>query len=346
MSDVMRCLQVTEWGEIPELAEVPIPSPTETDVLLEIEATSVGLTVHNVINGQLGSNEDNLPRIPGHELVGRVVERGDGVDQLSEGDLVAGYFYLTCDACDYCRRGHDSLCENLAGFLGVDTDGGYTEYTSIPAANAIKLPDGIDPVEATVVPDALGTPYHVVNQRANVEPGDRVMVLGAGGGVGIHLVQIAQYFGGKVTAVDLVDEKLETCADLGAIETVNPSEESLVDHAEETGLTYDSIVDFTGSVDLLEEATGLLGPRGRLVNMTAFQGRTMDLSPRDQVMTEMEVVGSKYCSKYEMARSGELVADGIIEPVISEVVGLDEVTDLLSRIADGGVLGRGAMTPS
>ncbi|MFB6130449.1 MAG: alcohol dehydrogenase catalytic domain-containing protein [Salinigranum sp.] len=345
MVETMRCLQIPEWGGDLELAEVPVPSVGPTDVLVDGEATSVGLTVANVINGDLGDDDEDLPRIPGHELVGRVAETGDGVTHLREGDLVTAYFYLSCGHCDACRRGDDSLCENLGGFVSVDVDGGFAEYARLPAGNAIPLPEDLDPVEATVVPDALATPYHVANQRADVEPGDDVMILGAGGGVGIHLVQVARYFGGTVTAVDRVEEKLARCADLGAEHTIDTDETSLADYADERGLEYDAVVDFTGAMDLVEEAADLLGHRGRIVNLTTFPGRTLDVSPRAQVFAETEVVGSRYCSKYELRRAAELLAEGAVEPVISEVVPMEDVPDLLDSIRAGDVVGRGAMKP-
>lgn len=339
MAATMECLQIESWGGDLERATVPVPEPGPGEVLVEVEATSVGLTVRNSINGDLGDDPANLPRIPGHEVIGRIAETGVGVDGLQEGDLVGAYFYLNCGRCSACRSGHEPLCSNLGGYVGIDVDGGFAEYAVLPARNALELPDDLDPVDATVVPDALATPYHVANQRARVEPDDDVLILGAGGGVGIHLVQIVQHFGGRAHAVDRVPEKLERCRELGATSTIDTSEASL------DGLepAFDAVVDFTGSTSLLEAATSLLAPRGRLVNLTTFPDRTFDVSPREQVIGETEVVGSRYCSKYEYLRCGELVAAGEIEPIVSEVVALDEVPDLLARIADGEVTGRGAV---
>ena len=345
MPETMAALRITEWGGALEAVDAPVPEPGPTDVLVEVEATSVGLTVANAINGDLGDDPANLPRIPAHEVVGRVAERGRGVDHLEVGDLVAAYFYLACDACDACLRGREPLCADLAGYVGIDIDGGFAEYARLPAANALALPDGIDPVEATVVPDAVATPYHVAADRAAIEPGDHVMVLGAGGGVGIHLVQMAQHFGATVTAVDRAADKLAECARLGAAHAVDATETDVVDYAGSEGLRYDAIVDFTGAMDLLESVLPLLTERGRFVNLTTFPGDRLPVSPRDQVFAETEVVGSRYCGKYELVRAAELVADGTIEPVISEVATLREVPALLDRIRSGELVGRGAMRP-
>lgn len=340
----MQCIRIKEWGGNLELAEVPIPEAGTDEVLIDVEATSVGRTVHNSIAGQTAGSTDPLPLIPGHEIVGRVTERGPGVTGIEIGDRVASYYYLTCGDCRACRRGDESLCESIRGRVGVSIDGGFAEFTRLPATNVIKLPD-IDPVDATVVPDAVATPLHVAKRRAKIQTGDEVMIIGAGGGVGIHLVQVADLFGASVTAVDLNDNKLEKCAELGAAHTVNTRDESLRAFAEREGLRYDSIVDFVGDKNLLEESLNLLGPRGRLVNLTAFQGRTFELSPRQIVSRETEVVGSRYCSKHELAEAAELVADGEVEPVVSEVVSLEGVPELLEKIASDDLLGRGAVVP-
>lgn len=341
---IVRCLQLTEWGGDLQRAETERPTPGPTEVLVEVEATSVGRTVYNNITGYMADSSDPLPLIPGHEIVGRIVERGEAVEGHENGGLVAAYYYLNCGRCDYCQRSLEPLCENTSGRLGVDRDGGYAEYVSLPEANVIGLPE-MDPVDATVIPDAVATPVHVAADRAAIEPGDDVMVIGAGGGVGIHLVQVARHHGASVTAVDLDAGKLDRCRAVGANYTVDTSSTSLGEHADAEGIRYDAIVDFTGVMDLVSEAVELVGPRGRLVNLSAFEGRSFELQPRTQVLGEIEVVGSRYCAKYELRRAAELVANGVVEPVVSEVVDLDGVQGLLEAIADDRVIGRGAVVP-
>ena len=342
MPESMRCLQVDEWGGEVHQAETAVPEPGPNDVLVEVEATGVGRTVANVVAGNMNDDPDHLPRIPGHELVGRVLEAGEGVEHLDAGDRVTAYFHLVCGHCQHCQAGHDPLCENHAGWVSAHVDGGFAEYARLPAGNAISIPEGLDAVEATAIPDAIATPYPVANAAAEIEPGEAVAVLGAGGGVGIHMVQMARYFGAEVTAVDVVPEKLEACERYGATHVVNAAAESLGAAGPDE---FDVVVDFVGDTDLLEAAVDLLGPHGRLVNLTTFPGRTMALSPRTTVISELSVVGSKYCSKHELRRAGALVAQGDIEPVVSEVVGFEGVPDLLERIVDNEVLGRGAMRP-
>lgn len=340
----MRCLRLHEWGGDLELEDIPVPTVGTHEVLIEVAATSVGRTVHNNISGYMAGSDEPLPLVPGHEIVGEIAQTGDGVTRHRVGDLVTAYYYLNCGYCDRCQRNLEPLCSKTGGRLGVDHDGGFAEFARLPDANVVPLPD-MDPLAATVVPDAVGTPVHVVTQRAAIDPGDEVLILGAGGGVGIHLVQVADHFGGAVTAVDLDAAKLDRCRDLGAVRTIDTATESFADRLDADDVTYDAVVDFTGVMDLLEAAVAALGPRGRLVNLTAYQGRSFDLSPRLQVLGEIEVVGSRYCSKYELREAAQLVADGDVEPVITEVVDLAGVPELLESIAADEVVGRGAVTP-
>ena len=117
-----------------------------------MDACGVGLTVLNAIQGDLTDDRATLPRVPGHELVGRVAETGAGVATDLVGRLVAAYFYLSCGSCPECLAGEDNRCRRLAGYVGVHLDGGYGSVVTLPARNLIPMPDGLDPIAATVVP--------------------------------------------------------------------------------------------------------------------------------------------------------------------------------------------------
>lgn len=345
MVDSMESLLLTSWDGNLHRREVQVRDPDANEVLVDVEATGVGRTVHKYANGGMKDDEALLPRIPGHELVGTVVESGDGVAHLPEGTRVTAYFHVGCGHCRQCEMGRYTLCEDHRGHVGVVTDGGFAEYVTLPARQLVPIPTSIDPVEATAIPDAIATPYHVANRRAAIEPDDHVAVLGAGGGVGIHLVQVARHFGADVTAVDVDDGKLDRCGQLGATGTVNVEGRDYGTALETTGRGYDAVVDFTGDTDLLESAVDHLAPHGRLVNLTAYEGNEMRVSPRAQVRGETAVVGSRYCWKDELRAAADLVADGSVEPIVSEVVGFDGVADLIDRIVGNELVGRGAMTP-
>ena len=341
----MKAQVIHDWGGPVSYEERPRPIPKAGEVLVAVRACGVGLTVLNYIQGNLG-RPDDLPRVPGHEITGVVAECGPGVTALHIGERVMAFFYLTCGRCEFCRVGRDSLCREHAGYVGVHRDGGYAEFVALPEANALPLPDGISFAEATAIPDAIATPYHVCAARAGVSPGDRVLVIGAGGGVGIHMIQMARLFGGEVVAVDVDDGKLSRCRDLGAADAVNfgaPDAEERARTALGGGATV--AIDLVGSTATLDWAFRLLGPAGRMVLLTTFPGVGLRLETRRMVMGEVTVSGARYCGRAEALAAARLVRDGRIRPVVSAIRPLAEVETLHAMLRQGTLLGRGAVTP-
>jgi len=339
----MRAQVLHEWGGKLSHEQVPMPRVGPHDALVQVEACGVGLTVLNYMRGNNSSRREDLPRIPGHEIVGRVVDVGTAVNGLTVGQRVMAHFYLFCGACDMCRLAHEPLCRNLRGQVGIVTDGGYAEYAALPAANWIPLPDGIEPVPATAIPDAIATPLHV-SRRAGIGALDVVVVIGAAGGVGIHMVQMAILFGARVVAIDRGEAKLAGTREVGAVAAFafdDPHLAEKVRAVEAGGATV--AVDFVGSRETLTFALGALGPRGRLVVLTAFPGVATDLVPRDFVHREISVLGSRYASRLELAQAAELVTARRIRPIVSEVSTLADVEEIHAKLRQGTLLGRGAI---
>lgn len=343
MAETMRALVVDRWGEAPSLQQVPVPSPGDGEVLLKVKACGIGLTVLNVINGDLSNRApEQLPRIPGHEVAGEVVALGPGVVGMQPGDRVVAYFYVTCGTCAMCRSSREPLCENFRGFLGSQWDGGYAEYMRLPARNCFKIPAEMDYVTATAVPDAVLTPVHVVRSRARVRPGDRVVVIGAGGGVGIHMVQVARLFGGEVWGVDANPSKRQDVLAAGATAAVEFQAIPAEAMREMTGGAT-VVIDLVGRPETLSWSLQVLTRSGRLVLMTTFPGLTGVLNPRDLVLSEQTILGSRYASHYELGVAIDLVARGRIRPVITRTVPLERVEEVHQLLREGTLVGRGAV---
>ena len=339
----MRAQVLHEWGGVLRHEEVATPAPARGEALVAVEACGVGLTVLNYMQGNNGRRPGDLPRIPGHEAVGTVVALGPGVDTLRVGQRVMSYYYLFCGACDFCRLAHEPLCRNLRGQVGVAADGGYAEYLALPARNLLPVPDGIPAVEATAISDAIATPLHV-SRRAEIGPLDVALVAGAAGGVGMHMVQMAALFGATVIAIDRGADKTKAPLDVGAAAAVafdDPRRDDLVRAAAPSGVTV--AVDLVGSRETLTFCLDRLGPRGRLVVLTAFPGVGADLVPRRLVHGEISVLGSRYASRRDIADAAALVAAGRIRPVVSEVSALADVETLHAKLREGTLLGRGAI---
>jgi len=334
-------LRIQAWGGEPVLGEHSTPEPGPGEVLVEVEACGIGLTVLNCIDGHLGALPDNLPRTPGHELVGTVAAVGVGVPAERVGERVGAYFYLFCSRCPACLAGLEDRCAHLAGFVGVDRDGGYGELTTLPARNTISV-GGLDPVSATVVPDAVATPVHVA-RRSGIEPGTRVAVVAAGGGLGIHMVQVARVYGGEVVGLDIDPVKLAYLGDELGVEVADSKNFESVALPAHWGGEADVVVDFLGSRASLDWALRTLGIGGRLVTLTTFPGVETPLSPREMVFRELSILGSRYAPRHEVELAAALVAAGRVRPVISRQVGPDQVLSVHEDLRAGRLLGRGAL---
>ncbi len=263
------------------LEERPLPVAGPGEAVARVLACGAGLTVEHTRAGRMGGN---FPLVIGHEIAGEIAQVGAGVDGLREGDPVTAYYYFTCGHCRWCRVNRETLCENLAGQVGRQMDGGYAEYVRLPARNFIRLPEGLDyrahPAEAAVVCDAVATPYKAV-RRAQIQPMENVAVVGAGGGVGIHMVMMARWAGARVIAVDVAPEKLGRCRDMGAHETVDASRENLAEALR--GLTggagVDVVVDFVCTAEGVEGGLRGLGKGGRFLAMGASRIEPFPFAP-------------------------------------------------------------------
>lgn len=338
----MKGYRLHAWGEDPVWEEFAQPEPGPDEVLIEVEACGVGLTVINATSGHLDDDPALLPVVPGHEFVGRVVQAGPGTGEQLIGRRVLAYFYLVCGTCSECVGGRDSRCRNMRGWIGVHADGGYAPYAVLPARNALPITDELDPVPATVVPDAVATPVHICRTRAQVTPEDRVVVIGAGGGVGGHLVQVAAAYGARVAGLDVGERKLTAVAELGAL-PVDSADFDAVDPALWADGNPTVVVDLIGTDASLAWSAAALAMGGRMVVVTTFPDRTLALDPRHLIFREFSIVGSRYASRAEVGIAADLVATGRVRPVIGEVTGPDGVPDLHRQLREGTLLGRGAL---
>lgn len=334
--------RIEQWGQPLVWGEVGESVPDHDEVVIDVEACGVGRTVLNCIDGQLDDGRATLPRVPGHELVGRVAAVGDRTDEGLVGRRVVAYFYLFCGVCGPCMQGRQPHCERLEGWVGVHRDGGYAPMVVLPARNAVPIADSIDPVSATVVPDAVATPVHV-SERANIGGDDRVVVIGAGGGVGAHMVQVARTRGASVAGFDTGAAKLECVERLGVKAVDSGDFSSLGSGRLFPGGPPTVVVDLIGTEDSTRWSLETLGMGGRLVELTTFRGSSQLFEPRRLVFRETSILGSRYATVSELREAARLVDLGEVEPVIGGVQGPADVLDLHDQLLSGDLVGRGAL---
>ena len=324
--------------------EYPDPEPDPGEAVAKILACGAGLTIHHARMGRTPGVE--YPLVIGHEITGVIAAVGAGVEALREGDAVTAYFYVTCGACKWCRINRERLCENFGGYIGRQAQGAYAEYLKLPAKNFLKLPAGLDheknAAEVSVICDAIATPYKVT-RRARIAPLETVAVVGAGGGVGIHMVMMAKWARARVIAVDIAANKLGKCRDVGADEVVDASRENVAGALLDLtgGEGVDVVIDFVSAAATLEAGARALGRGGRLVTLGGT-GQPFQSPTRDMVQKELELLGSRYATKQEVKESLDIVARGDAWPVVTETYSFraDEVEKVHDRLEQGAVTGR------
>ena len=345
----MKAMLLHELGGPVTLGQVDKPVAGPTDALVRVRAAGVGLTI--LIMRSTPGLVTEYPRILGHEVSGEVVSVGSAVTNVKNGDRVVCHFYLTCKACRFCRSGRETLCENFGGYVGMACDGGYAEYMTVPALNLCRLPREIDFADASIISDAIATPYHACREEARVGPGDNVLIIGAGGGVGIHAVQMAKLCGGRVLAADISKEKLAMAETLGADEIIDCSESPLSGQVlrHTSGKGVDAALDFVASKETLEAAFDSLAVGGRLVILgyrppEVFKtSPTFNVNPIAILRKGIEIHGSRYITMAELIQTLEIVRQGKIKPVVTRTFSLEEAEIAHQLLEQNKITGRAAL---
>ncbi len=248
--------------------------------------------------------------ILGHEISGLVVETGNDVTGLREGDRVVSILTEACGHCDRCSTGREHRCRDGEG-IGHGRDGGFAEYAALSEHSLVKTPEGVDPVGAALLACPMGVALQAVQETAHVVPGETVVVTGAGGGLGSHAVQAAAALGARVLAVTSSSEKENALRDLGAAEVLG---DGGLDFAELVmAMTGDEgsqvVIDTVGSA-LFPSTLGSLAQFGRLVLLGEIQGQSVSLNPAEVIFRDARVLGASGVSTSNRRSSGPDGAGG------------------------------------
>ncbi len=276
------------------------------------------------------------PMILGHEISGIVAEAGERITNFKVGDRVLLPAVTSCGGCVNCRNGRENICMNMK-MPGNDFDGGFAEYVKIGGKDAFHLPEELPIQESSIIADAITTPYHAIKNRAQVKPGDTVVIFGCGG-IGINMVQMAAAVGASVIAVDLVDQKLEYAKQFGAVATVNASQVENVPKAirKMTGGGADIAIECIGNPKTMELAFDSLRNGGRLT-MVGYTEKPMTLNASRVMYREMEIVGSLGCrlvdypKVIEMARIGKIQ----VQPMVTAKFPLEQINEAFDTLRRG-----------
>lgn len=340
----MNALVLEKFGGTLQLQDVPIPQPGADDALIRVRACAVDQFDLTIRDGKFPGAQ--TPIILGHEIAGVVEKIGAQVSNVAPGDRVVSTLYLTCGRCRYCLTGRETICADFRGYVGIHTPGAYAEYTTVPAINLVKLPERVSFAEGSVIANAIGTPYHAFTKRARLQPGERVIITGAGGGVGVHAIQIARLMGAFVMAVDIGAEKLERARELGAEIIFDAASGDFSATAREwtNGEGADVILELVGTATF-ESSFKSLARGGRMVIVGAHSGTELKINPQAMISNEWEILGSRNVTKRELAQVVALVAAGRVQPIVTGTFPLDRAEELHQRLRNREIVGRVVLEP-
>ena len=328
--------------EVLEIAEVPDPVAGPGQV--QVRVTAVGLNHIDLFLRQgLPALHVKLPHVSGGDVCGQVSAIGDGVTDVAIGDRVLLNPGLSCGHCQACLSGRDNFCAQNK-LLGENCWGGCAERVVVPRANLVPVPRATVPLDDTAlaaVPIAWITAWQMLVERAVVRPGETVLVLAAGSGVGVAAIQIAKLFGARVIATASTDEKLQRARALGADEVINYRTGDMV--AEVKRLTdrrgADVVVEHVGAATFPKSVVAA-ARGGRIVTCGATDGFEPVLNLRHVFFRQLSILGSTLASKARLFEIVSLMAAGKLRPVVDRVLPLAEIGEAHRLLESRAVFGK------
>lgn len=339
----MRALVYEDFGTRPELKDVPVPTPTQNGVVIQVQASGVCRSDWHGWKGH--DSMIDLPHVPGHELAGIVADVGSEVQRWSPGNRVTVPFVGGCGRCKECTAGHPQVCPNQFQ-PGFSEWGSFAEYVAIDYAdtNLVSLPEGLDMVTAASLGCRFGTAFRAIVDQGAVSGGDWVAVHGCGG-VGLSAIMIADAIGAEVIAIDVAAGALDLAEKVGASLTVDATEvddvaEYIRDH---TTCGAHVSIDALGDPETCFQSVECLRKRGRHVQVGLLIGEDRHAAlPFDRVVAdELEIRGTHGIQSHRYSELLRMVQAWSLDPekLVGRTISLEEAGVALTEYDDRTVPG-------
>jgi NADPH:quinone reductase-like Zn-dependent oxidoreductase len=337
----MRAVYFDTYGDesVLQYGDRPDPPINANEVLVEIKACALNRLDLWVRSGGPGARL-KLPHILGSDISGLVAAVGALVTHVKAGDEVVVSPGVSCGKCEWCLTGLDNNCARY-GVIGEHSPGGYAQFIAVPAANIVPKPANLNFAEAAAFPLTFLTSWHMLVAQCQVRPGEVVLVLAAGSGVGVAAVQIAKLHGAIVIAAAGSESKLEKVGALGAdylinYEKQNFREEALrITNKRGVDIVFEHVGEKTWPDSIKTLARG-----GRLVTCGATTGHNASTDLRYLFSKNLKIYGNFMGSKGELLRIVELFNAGQLKPVIDSVLPLEQARAGHHLLAQRGQFGK------
>jgi len=329
--DTMKAVRLVEIGKPLQEQEVPLPALGDQGVLVRVKAAGI---CHSDVHYRAGKSPVGvLPQTLGHEVAGIIEKVGPGVSNDRVGERVSLHYLLTCGNCDYCRQGREQFCVT-GTMIGKHRDGGYAEYITVPARNAVPLPDTVSFEQGAVLMCSTSTSFHAL-RKARLKAGETVAIFGAGG-LGMSAIQLAYAMGASaVFAIDISPQKLATAKTYGAF----PVDASACDpvetlHQKTRGKGVDVSLEVIGLPETMQQAVRCLGVFGRAALAGIAESPFEIDSYQELLGKEAEVIGCSDHLLEELPILLEFLRQGRVDlsHVITESVSLN--AEVINNVLD------------
>ena len=325
--------------EVLRNADVPEPEPRPSEVLVRVRACALNHLDLWVRRGLPGI-EIPLPHIPGSDVAGEIARIGSEVTTVHVGQKVALAPLVSCGKCAACVAGLDNRCRQATN-LGYMIDGGYAEFVRVPEVNCLPYPENLAFEEAAAVPLVFQTAWHMLVDRAQLQAGEDVLILGAGSGVGSAAIQIAKFFGARVITTAGSDAKLEKARQLGADHVINHKTQKIRDEVRRitNRRGVDVVFEHVGTATW-DDSLASLALAGRLVTCGNTTGYDAKIDLRFLFSRQLSLLGSYMGVKSELHTVMKLVAAGHLKPVVDRVFPLAEAAAAHTYLESGQQFGK------
>src|SRR5947207_4040356 len=340
----MKAARMHETGgpEVLRYEDVPEPQPRKDQVLVRVKACAMN---HLDLWVRKGIPKVKLPHILGSDVAGEIVAIGEYVSGFKTGQRVLLAPMHFCNHCDKCPAGVQNQCREFT-VLGNAVDGGNCELIAVPAANVIPFRDSLDFNQAASIPLVFTTGWHMLVGRAQVKPGQTVLVLSANSGVGIAGIQIAKFFHCTVIATAGDDHKTERARELGADHVINHYQQKISDEVRKITNKegVDIVMEHVGPATW-DESVRSLKPAGTLVTCGATTGPQVSIDLRFVYSRQLSVLGSYMGTMGELHEVLKHVFKGTLKPVVDRTFPLSEARQAHEYMEKSQMFGKIVLNP-
>jgi propanol-preferring alcohol dehydrogenase len=338
----MRAALLYEFKRPLVVQELSLPTLDADEILIEVEACGVCHSDLHLADGDWPELARIIrkPLILGHEISGRVAERGSAVRDFEVGDRVGvPWLHWSCGVCEFCCEGNENLCARQK-ITGVNVPGGYAEFVKAPASHALKIPEELTAISAAPLFCAGVTVYRALKQ-ARICRGQRLAIFGIGG-LGHLAVQMGKAMGAHVIAIDVSEEKLRLAQSFGASHTIHAASAELTKVLRDMGGVHMALVT-SASKAAYDAAFACVRPSGTML-VVGLPSENISFSPILMAAREIRLQASAVGTRQDLRETLQLAAEKKIRCEVSSRP-LTQVNEVMEDLRAGRITGRMVITP-